>query len=287
MGKILVTGSLHYDIMIQADHRPEKGETVIGSNCSYKFGGKGGNQAVSAARAGARVSFAGVVGADDQGHFLRAVLNEHGIDTRYVAVTDAVPSGISVALMDAQGDYGAVVVSNANNHIEPQQFSDDNLWRQVNMLLLQNEIPEAANLQAATQAKRRGVTVCLNAAPARKLGASMQSCVNLLVVNAIEARDLSGVAVLNLQDACSAAEILSRTYPAVVVTAGEHGVAFCETGQSSQSLPAKKIELVSTHGAGDCFMGMLCTSLLQGRSLAQSVADANLAAAEHVSRKAC
>lgn len=285
MGKILVTGSLHYDIVIHAHHRPEKGETVIGSGCSYKFGGKGGNQAVSAAKAGAQVSFAGAVGADAQGEFLRGVLHEHGVDTAGIAVTDAVPSGMSVALMDAEGDYGAVVVSNANNLIDPAQFSHDVLWQQVDMLLLQNEVPEAVNLNAAREAKRRGVRVCLNAAPARELCAGMRAAVDLLVVNGVEARDLSGIVVNDLAGACEAAQWLSQHYPAVVVTAGEHGVAWSEAGNPGQSLPAEKITLVSTHGAGDCFMGMLCTSLLNGNTLADAVAKANRAAAEHVSRK--
>lgn len=286
MGKILVTGSLHYDIVIHAHHRPEKGETVMGSGCSYKFGGKGGNQAVSAAKAGAQVSFAGAVGADTQGDFLRSVLEENGVNTDFVAVSADVPSGMSVALMDAEGDYGAVVVSNANNRVDAAQFGHDAVWQQVEMLLLQNEVPEAVNLAAAGAAKQRGIRVCLNAAPAREMCSAMQSAVDLLVVNGVEARDLSGITVNALSDARAAAEWLGVHYPAVVVTAGEHGVAWCEAGERSQSMPAEKVELVSTHGAGDCFMGMLCTSLLQGDTLAGSVAKANRAAAEHVSRKA-
>ncbi|MFO6299666.1 ribokinase [Rahnella selenatireducens] len=286
MGKILVTGSLHYDIVIHAHHRPEKGETVMGSGCSYKFGGKGGNQAVSAAIAGAQVSFAGAVGADTQGDFLRSVLEDNGVNTELVAVSTGVPSGMSVALMDAEGDYGAVVVSNANNRVDAAQFSHDAVWQQVEMLLLQNEVPEAVNLAAAEAAKQRGIRVCLNAAPARAMCSALQSAVSLLVVNGVEARDLSGIAVNTLSDARAAAEWLGEHYPAVVVTAGEHGVAWCETGERSQSMPAEKVELISTHGAGDCFMGMLCTSLLQGKTLADSVAKANRAAAEHVSRKA-
>lgn len=285
MGKILVTGSLHYDIVIHAHHRPEKGETVMGSGCSYKFGGKGGNQAVSAATAGAQVSFAGAVGADTQGDFLRSVLEENGVNTDFVAVSADVPSGMSVALMDAEGDYGAVVVSNANNRVDVAQFSHDAVWQQVEMLLLQNEVPEAVNLAAAEAAKQRGIRVCLNAAPARAMCSAMQSAVSLLVVNGVEARDLSGIAVNTLSDARDAAEWLGEHYPAVVVTAGEHGVAWCETGERSQSMPAEKVELISTHGAGDCFVGMLCTSLLQGQTLTDSVAKANRAAAEHVSRK--
>ncbi|MFU2316260.1 ribokinase [Rahnella sp. PCH160] len=285
MGKILVTGSLHYDIVIHAHHRPEKGETVMGSGCSYKFGGKGGNQAVSAAKAGAQVSFAGAIGADTQGDFLRAVLEENGVNTDFVVVSSDLPSGMSVALMDAEGDYGAVVVSNANNQLDAAQFGDDAVWQQVEMLLLQNEVPEAVNLAAADAAKQRGIRVCLNAAPAREMCSAMQSAIDLLVVNGVEARDLSGLAVNALSDARAAAEWLVQHYPAVVVTAGEHGVAWCEAGERSQSMPAEKVELVSTHGAGDCFMGMLCTSLLQGDTLADSVAKANHAAAEHVSRR--
>ncbi len=284
MSHILVIGSLHYDILLQADHRPEKGETVIGSGCAYKFGGKGGNQAVSAALAGARVRFAGAVGDDVQGAFLLDVLQQHGVDTTHVAIGAGLPSGMSVAIQDAEGDYGAVVVSNANNHITLASLCDDALWQQVSMLLLQNEVPEAVNHQAAAEAKKRGIRVCLNAAPARPLTPEMLAGVDLLVVNAVEARDLSQITVADLSAACLAAESLGRDFPAVVVTAGEHGVAFCEQGADSQSLPARKVQLVSTHGAGDCFMGMLCTTLLNGEPLAVAVDKANQAAAEHVSR---
>lgn len=284
MSYILVIGSLHYDIMLQADHRPEKGETVIGSGCAYKFGGKGGNQAVSAALAGATVRFAGAVGDDAQGAFLLSVLQQNGVDTTHVAVNSGMPSGMSVAIQDAQGDYGAVVVSNANNHITLTSLSDDALWQQVSMLLLQNEVPETVNHQAAAEAKKRGIRVCLNAAPARPLTPEMLFAVDLLVVNAVEARDLSQIVVADLPAACLAADTLARHFPFVVVTAGEHGVAFAEQGAASQSLAAEKVQLVSTHGAGDCFMGMLCTTLLQGESLTVAVGKANRAAAEHVSR---
>ncbi|MEE3660896.1 ribokinase [Brenneria sp. g21c3] len=286
MSKIVVIGSLHYDIMLQAHHRPEKGETVMGSACSYKFGGKGGNQAVSAARAGAQVSFVGAVGEDEQGKFLLSVLKDNGVDIRHVAVKDCIPSGMSVAIMDAENDYGAVVVSNANNHIDPQQFSEDGVWQQAGMLLLQNEVPEAINMLAAREAQKRGITVCLNAAPARELCASMRSSIDLLVVNAVEARDLTGIEVNDLSGASAAAAALSEDFPSVVVTAGEHGVAFCETKGQCHALPAQKVVLVSTHGAGDCFMGALCAAMMQGQRLAEAVVKANRAAAEHVSRKA-
>lgn len=285
MGKLLVVGSLHYDIMVDAHHRPEKGETVIGTGCSYKFGGKGGNQAVSAAQSGIEVSFAGAVGDDDQGKWLLGVLQANKVDTQHIAVIAGIASGMSVAITDVDGDYGAVVISNANTRVEVEQFGNSALWSNVGMLLLQNELPEAINLQAAREAKQRGIKVCINAAPAKNLSPELQSNIDLLVVNAVEARDMSGITVNSLSDASEAAQKLSQTYPIVVVTAGEMGVAYCDAVDGCQAIEAEKIELVSTHGAGDCFMGMLCASMLQGDTLGTSVLKANKAAALHVSRK--
>jgi ribokinase len=284
MSKIVVAGSLHYDVMLQAHHRPEKGETVIGSGCHFKFGGKGGNQAVSAAQAGAQVAFVGAVGADANGEFLRDVLTGNGIDIRRLATLEEVPSGMSVAISDAEGDYGAVVVSNANNHIPEDVLSDAALWDKTQLLILQNEVPESVNIHAAQAAHRHQARVCLNAAPARLLSQELASNIDILVVNGVEARDLSGIEVTDLDSARAATDKLSERFPAVVVTAGEHGVAFGMKGETARSLPAIPVMLVSTHGAGDCFVGVLCNALSRGESLAQACQRANEAAAEHVSR---
>lgn len=283
MNKIIVAGSLHYDVMLAAHHRPEKGETVIGSGCNYKFGGKGGNQAVAAARAGVPVSFVGAVGDDAQGRFLIDALHEAGVDTQAVAVLPGVPSGMSVAISDAQGDYGAVVVSNANLHIEAAALSAE-LWRDAGLLVLQNEVPASVNLQLAQQAKQRGIAVCINAAPAREIEPQLAACVQLLIVNAVEARDMCQRVVTDLASACEAAQTLALRFPQVIVTAGEHGLALCEQGQNAFSIAAIPVKLVSTHGAGDCFVGVLSQSLLAGLSLADAAEKANQAAAEHVSR---
>lgn len=285
MSKIAVTGSLHYDIMLDAHHRPEKGETVMGTACSYKFGGKGGNQAIAAALAGASVRFAGAVGDDEQGRFLLNRLQGANVDTSAVQIVASMPSGMSVAITDSEGDYGAVVVSNANQHISPETFAQPAFWQDVSLLILQNEVPEAINQQAAIAAHERGVTVSLNAAPARPLSAALEAVIDVLIVNAIEARDMSGITVSDLASAQTAAEQLTQRFSQVVVTAGEHGVAWCEQGQGSQALAAKKITLVSTHGAGDCFTGVLCTALAGQRSLTEAVMLANDAAAQHVSRQ--
>ncbi|WP_337013352.1 PfkB family carbohydrate kinase [Pantoea sp. AS142] len=284
MSKIAVTGSLHYDIMLDAPHRPEKGETVMGSACHYKFGGKGGNQAVAAARAGAAVRFAGSVGRDQQGQFLLDHLQQAGVECSAVSVISTLPSGMSVAITDAEGDYGAVVVSNANQQIPLEIFEQPCFWQDVSLLVLQNEVPEAVNLCAAQAAQQRGIVVCVNAAPARPLSGVFERCIDLLVVNAIEARDMCGVNVQDLTSARAAAESLASRFARVVVTAGEHGVAYSEAGVT-HTLAAQKVTLVSTHGAGDCFVGVLCQRLSIGATLGEAVSAANRAAAEHVSRQ--
>lgn len=283
MNKIIVAGSLHYDIMLAAHHRPEKGETVMGSGCSYKFGGKGGNQAVAAARAGGAVRFIGAVGADAQGEFLLAALRDAGVNTDAVAILPDMPSGMSVAISDAEGDYGAVVVSNANLHIDVTTLPDS-LWQVVGLLVLQNEVAASVNLQLAHQARQKGIAVCINAAPAREIEAALAACIDLLIVNAVEARDMCQIEVTDLASAERAAQKLAEDFAQVIVTAGEHGLAVCQSGEPVQSLPAIPVKLISTHGAGDCFVGVLSQALVSGSSLPEAAEQANQAAAEHVSR---
>lgn len=285
MNKIIVAGSLHYDIMLAAHHRPEKGETVMGSSCSYKFGGKGGNQAVAAARAGAAVRFIGAVGADAQGEFLLTALRDAGVNTDAVAVLPDMPSGMSVAISDAEGDYGAVVVSNANLHIDVAKLPDS-LWQSAGLLVLQNEVPASVNLQLAQQARQKGIAVCINAAPAREIEPALASCIDLLIVNAVEARDMCQIEVTDLTSAERAAQKLAEDFAQVIVTAGEHGLAVCQSGEPVQSLSAIPVKLISTHGAGDCFVGVLSQALMSGCSLLAAAEKANQAAAEHVSRPA-
>ena len=285
MNKIIVAGSLHYDIMLAAHHRPEKGETVMGSGCSYKFGGKGGNQAVAAARAGGAVRFIGAVGDDAQGEFLLTALRDAEVNTDAVAILPDVPSGMSVAISDAEGDYGAVVVSNANLHIDVTTLPDS-LWQGAGLLVLQNEVPASVNLQLAQQARQKGIAVCINAAPAREIEPALASCIDLLIVNAVEARDMCQIEVTDLASAERAAQKLAEQFAQVIVTAGEHGLAVCQSGEQVQSLPAIPVKLISTHGAGDCFVGVLSQALVSGSSLPEAAEKANQAAAEHVSRPA-
>ena len=151
---VAVVGSLHLDIMVAAPRLPALDETLIGQSWGTKCGGKGGNQAVAAARFGAKVAFGGQTGADDFGERLRANLVEAGVDISCVGIDRLTGSGMSVAITEAHGEYGAVVVSGANLTIDPAAIVTAwaPLWN-CKVLLLQNEIPEAVSLAAARMAK--------------------------------------------------------------------------------------------------------------------------------------
>src|ERR1700722_14726490 len=168
--RVVVLGSLHLDIMVHASDRPKKGETLPGSAWGYKPGGKGGNQAVAAAQFGARASMVGRVGNDDFGKRLLSHLRDAGVDAEHVYADPEAGSGMSVAIIDAEGDYGAVIVSGANLRLSNQDLEEARrVIRNAQVLVLQNEILESINVAAAQLAKDDRIPVILNAAPARPL----------------------------------------------------------------------------------------------------------------------
>ncbi len=282
---VTVFGSLHYDIMVDAPDRPRKGETVTGHAWHPKCGGKGGNQAISAARAGVRSAMIGAVGDDDFGTALLANLMRAGVDHSCVRVARNTGSGMSVAIFDAEGDYGAVIVSGSNLTLgEADIASAAEVVTQTAVLLLQNEVPEAANIAAARAVKAGGGQVVLNAAPARKLSAELISLVDILVVNVIEAEFLAGLAVVETRTgAAEAARRLVDLCPTAIVTVGGEGVAYRDRSGEAFALPAIAVNVVSTHGAGDEFVGALAAALARGEVMRAAIAAANAASALLVS----
>jgi ribokinase len=228
---------------------------------------------------------AGAVGDDEFGRFLLDALSAGGVDASRVQHLPSTGSGMSVAIADASGDYGAVIVSGANLLVDAAAFTEPDLWQDARALILQNEMPDAINVSAARAARTAGATVCLNAAPYRPLSEELAALIDLLVVNAIEAEELGGLAVTDLASAAAAAQVLAREFPSVVVTAGGEGVAGMRRGEDPVVLPALPVTLVSTHGAGDAFVGALVTALAAGNSFAECLRTANVAAATHVSTR--
>lgn len=282
-GGVVVLGALHHDIMVEAPSRPRTGETVAGTRWFPKCGGKGGNQAVAAARAGARVSFIGAVGADAFGDTLLAHLAASGVDAGHVERIAGTGSGMSVAILDPQGDYGAVIVSGANALIGPGALARAApLLQGAAVLLLQNEVPEAVSLAAAAEARKGRARILLNAAPARTLSPGWTGRLDTLVVNAVEAEGLGAAPVRDLASAAAAAAALLSLAPSVIVTAGAAGAALAAQDGTRLALPAPSVAVASTHGAGDAFLGALAAALAAGADMAAALPRAIAAAARLV-----
>jgi ribokinase len=279
---VIVVGSLHYDIMVDAPDRPRKGETIAGRGWSPKFGGKGGNQAVAARRQGVPTAMVGAVGDDSFGTALLAGLDRAKVDRKNVAVLSGIGSGMSVAIFDDDGDYGAVIVSGANLAIAPDQAGAE-LLSQGKVLVLQNEIPEIVNEAIARHARNLGVVTILNAAPARPFTTSLPDLVDILIVNAIEAEMLGGGDVSSLEMAARAAARLAARFKSVVVTAGGDGVASFDRSGRALKLSSIKVAVASTHGAGDTFVGTLAARMAVGDPFEVALSTANIEAAKLVS----
>lgn len=258
---VVVAGSLHLDVVVRAPHMPAIDETVAGRGVDYVFGGKGGNQALALAKLGAKVTMAGRAGSDGFGDMIRRKLKTTGVDLSLLQQDDG-PSGMSVAIIDAKGDYGAVIVSAANLALDADKI---HLPWDTSLVLLQNEIPEKVNTAVAKAAKSIGSAVWLNAAPARPLSDELVSNVDLLIVNRVEAAYYSPVPP-NLE---------------VLTTLGADGVLYRE-----RSWPAPRVEVLSTHGAGDMFVGALAARVTDGDRVEQAIPFAQAAAAWHVSTDA-
>ncbi|MEO0976268.1 MAG: PfkB family carbohydrate kinase [Pseudomonadota bacterium] len=277
---ILVTGALHWDVLVQAPRLPHIDETLRGSSVAYQFGGKGGNQAVAAARAGAHVAFAGRIGSDQAGAEMRRKLTEAGIDVSHLQVgPDA--SGMSAAIVDEDGNYGAVIVSAENHKFDADLLSIPDSCR---MVLMQNEMTHTVLHKVKRKALDGNVPVVFNAAPARGLTAADLKGVGVLIVNRVEASDLLGYDPSG-SDWADGVRALQTLVPGsdIIVTLGGDGVCYARCNQTPQHQPARKAIVRSTHGAGDVFVGAFAAAYVTGAPFDTAIDSAQLAASAHVS----
>jgi ribokinase len=271
MPGILVVGALHLDVVVDAPRLPALDETLMGSAVAYRFGGKGGNQAVMAARMGAAVHMAGQVGDDEFAAPVLDALARAGVDATQVRRVPGA-TGMSVAIVEPGGEYGAVVVSGVNAGLDAAAVDPDD----AEILLLQNEIPEAVNRAVAARAGT--ARVILNAAPAREVSPALMRAVDLLVVNRVEAAQMLGRDPATLDGETAARDLRAQGPGAVIVTLGAEGGAVCDaTGIARYAPPARATG--SAHGAGDAFVGALAAELATGKPLAEATGFAARAAA--------
>ncbi len=258
MGAVAVVGSVNVDEVVRVERLPREGETVSGGVFRRHGGGKGANQAVAAARAGAEVRMVGCVGDDPNGDGALAELRGHGIDVAHVARSASEATGVALIVVDAAGRNQIAVAPGANAEIgaAPGAFAGDGV------ALLSFEAPDAALVHAARTALAAGWQVVVNPAPVRPLPQGVLDAHPITVPNEHEAAALTGI-----PEPERAARVLqAATGAPVIVTLGARGALLVD-GDSAVLVDAPVVDVVDTTGAGDCLCGTLAAALADGHPL--------------------
>jgi len=263
-GGVLVAGAINTDLVARVRAAPAAGETVTGLGFAIFGGGKGANQAVAAARSGARTAILGAVGPDDFGRQRLADLTAEGIDVESVLTATDAASGVALIVVEeGTGQNRIAYVPGATLTVPPDQAAQAVTRTRPAVLLATLELAPATLATLLDAARASGATIVLNATPEAASGRGLLPTVDLLIVNETEAGDLLGrpVGVASGREAALAlAELGPRT---VVVTLGAAGAVVAQRGTATL-LPAPTVEVVDTTGAGDAFCGATAARLAAG-----------------------
>ncbi len=277
---ILVVGSANMDLVAFADRLPGPGETLLGGAFQSFTGGKGGNQAVAAARAGGKVAFLGRIGIDIFGARLRQGLQDNGVDTRLLGEVEGA-SGVAI-IMSGGGNNMIVVAPGANDALTANVI-DTNAFAGIRFVLAQLETPLAGVVEAARLARVQGATFILDPAPARALPKELLAMVDWLTPNESEACILLGLK--SLGEPGEMARRLKALGPrGVLLKLGGEGVMVLGDDDKPIAIPAHKVSVADTTAAGDAFNGAFAVALSEGKTPEQAARFAVAAAAISVTR---
>jgi ribokinase len=283
--RIVVVGSSNTDMIIQLERIPRPGETLLGGDFAMAAGGKGANQAVSAARAGGRVSFIARMGRDLFGDQAMAGFVKARIQVEHVVRDSTAPSGVALIMVAKNGENSIAVAGGANGRLSPADVKRARrAFINARVLIVQLETPLDTVQAAVRVAVDVGALVILNPAPARSLPDALLQRVSILTPNETEAELLTGIKVEDDATAAKAAAVLrARGVQTVILTLGQRG-AFVANGKVAQRLPGFRVKALDTTAAGDVFNGALAVALAEDQPLNRAVRFANAAAAISVTR---
>jgi ribokinase len=283
--KILVVGSTNTDMVVKAAHLPRPGETILGGVFLMNAGGKGANQAVSAARLGANVTFICKTGNDIFGQQSKQLFADEGIDTTFVFADAEHPSGVALITVDDKAENCIVVASGANAYLFPDDLANAAAAiEQSELVLMQLETPMETVQYVAEVARSKGKKIILNPAPAQPLCAKLLENIDILTPNETEASMISGIPVIDTVSACDAARaICNMGVQTVIITLGAKG-ALIYSDEFRAVIPTEKVEAIDTTAAGDVFNGALAVALSENKGMVEAVKFACQAASISVTR---
>lgn len=276
--RVVVIGSVNVDLVVTADRLPSPGETVLGGRFAVHDGGKGANQAVAAARAGADVTFIGAVGRDDYATRAVSGLEAEGIDVSRVRRLDEEPTGVALVAVGPRGENLIVVAPGANAAFA-LDAEDHARIAGAHALLTNHEVPAPVTLDALRAAQAAGIIAILNPAPAHALSAEVLALAPILTPNEHELV----VGIGNDRTSEALDELGQRTAGPIIVTQGPAGALLVHGGERRHFEGRIPPRLVDTTGAGDTFCGVLATWLAERRPLPEAIVAANAAASATVS----
>lgn len=282
---IAVVGSLNIDLIAYTSRVPGAGETVIGDRFVMGFGGKGANQAVMAARLGARVSMVGALGADVYADMTLANLAAQHVDATHVARAEG-SSGVAPIWVEPDGTNRIIVVSGANDLVRPDAAASAvRTLDGVKVVIGQLEIPQAVTAAAFRAARALGVVTILNPAPAAALSPELLEACDWLIPNEHELGIVAGVASIDLDDDAALRDVARSLGPRLVVTLGARGAAAVGGDGSVARVAAEPVTAIDTTGAGDAFVGAFAFGLAAGLDELAAVRLGIACASDSVTRR--
>lgn len=278
--KILMTGSIMMDLILQMPRIPHPSESLLGTSYSNAGGGKGSNSAVAAAKAGGEVSVCGTMGQDSNGEALLEMLKNVGIDVSNITLKEDANTGMAVIMLEEDGMNRIAIYTGANNDTTPEAVEKAYEGKEYDALMMQLEIPLETNVKAFEIARDRGMITCLDAGPAQNYPLERFNDLTILSPNETETDALVGILPKDEETSLEASKLLKERCNCkyVVLKMGDKGSYVYGEG-IAQMVPTFKVTSVDPTAAGDCFTGVLVKQYAETGDIIASARYASAAAA--------